>query len=86
MRDMSNDQFIGAGILIGSVAGIAAYFWLVFISAWSWLTVQLSAFVAIAMVLLIMAWIGYTLATTPPPTPLENLDFDEDIEEEAPND
>jgi len=80
---MNNDQLTGAGILIGSIVGLAAYFWLVFISTWSLLTVQLTAFAAIAAVLLIVAWIGYTLATTPPPTPLENLNFDEDSDDEA---
>jgi len=55
MRDMSNDKYIGAGILKGSVAGISAYFWLVFISTWSWLTVRLSAFATIVMMLLIIA-------------------------------
>jgi predicted DNA-binding transcriptional regulator len=76
---MSNDKVIGGSILIGSIAGIAIYFWLLFMSAWSWLTLQISAFAAVAMILLIMAWIGYTLFTTPPPMPLEDFDLDEDI-------
>ncbi|UCD45195.1 MAG: transcriptional regulator [Candidatus Bathyarchaeota archaeon] len=74
---MSNDKLIGGSILIGSIAGIAIYFWLLFMSAWSWLTLQISAFAAVAMILLIMAWIGYTLLTTPPPMPLEDFDLDE---------
>jgi predicted DNA-binding transcriptional regulator len=28
-----------------------------------------------------MAWIGYTLATTPPPVPLEDLNLEEEVEE-----
>ena len=43
-------------------------------SSWAWLTIQVSAFLAVAMMLLIIAWIGYTLATTPPPMPYEDLD------------
>jgi predicted DNA-binding transcriptional regulator len=39
----------------------------------------LSAFFAVTAVLIIVAWIGYTLATTPPPEPLE--DFDDDLED-----
>jgi predicted DNA-binding transcriptional regulator len=74
---MSNDKVIGGSILIGSIAGIALYFWLLFMSAWSGLTLQISAFAAVAMILLIMAWIGYTLLTTPPPMPLEDFDLDE---------
>jgi predicted DNA-binding transcriptional regulator len=46
------------------------------------LTIQVSAFVAVGMVLLIIAWIGYTLATTPPPMPLEDFDFDVDDDSE----
>ena len=80
---MSNDKVMGGGLLVGSLAGVVVYFWLVFLSSWSLLTIQLSAFVAVAAVLLIVAWIGYTLATTPPPMPLENLDFDEELEVEA---
>ena len=81
---MSNDRVLGGAILVGSLAGIAVYFWLLFMSPWAWLTIQVSAIAAVGMVLLIIAWIGYTLATTPPPMPLEDFDFnvDEDSESE----
>jgi predicted DNA-binding transcriptional regulator len=79
---MSSDRALGGGILVGSLAGLVIYFWLVFMSPWSWLTIQVSAFLAVAMVLLIMAWIGYTLATTPPPMPIEDFDFDTEMSEE----
>lgn len=72
---MASDQILGGGILIVSLAGVAVYFWLLFLSSWAWLTIQVSAFLAVAMMLLIIAWIGYTLATTPPPMPLEDLDI-----------
>ncbi len=75
---MSSDRTLGGAILVGSIAGIAIYFWLLFMSPWAWLTIQVSAFAAVGMVLLIIAWIGYTLATTPPPMPLEDFDFDVD--------
>ena len=58
-------------ILIGSLLGIACYFYLVFLSPWALLVVQISAFLAVAAVLVVMAWIGYTLATTPLPEPLD---------------
>jgi predicted DNA-binding transcriptional regulator len=73
-----DDRVLGAGILLGSLLGMAIYFWLVFLSPWAWLIVQLSAFLAVAAVLVILAWIGYTLATTPSPEPLEG--FGEDFE------
>lgn len=78
-----DDRVLGAGILLGSLLGIACYFWLMFLSPWSMLVVQLSAFLAVAAVLVIVAWIGYTLATTPPPEPMEGFmeDSDEPAEE-----
>jgi len=81
---MADDRILGGGILGVSVLGVVVYFWLVFMSPWAMLTIQVSAFLAVAAVLLIMAWIGYTLATTPPPVPIEDLDldFDGDDEEE----
>jgi len=79
---MSNDRTLGGAILVGSIAGIAIYFWLLFMSPWAYLTIQVSAFAAVGMVLLIIAWIGYTLATTPPPMPLEDFDFDTDDDSE----
>ncbi len=78
-----SDRAYGAGILIGSIAGIIIYFWLVFLSPWQTLTIQASAFIAVAAVLCIIAWIGYTLATTPPPKPLSSYAElqDEDVTE-----
>ena len=72
---MSNDRVLGGAILVGSLAGIVVYFWLLFMSPWTMLTIQISAIAAVGMVLLIIAWIGYTLATTPPPMPIEDFDF-----------
>jgi len=81
---MANDRTLGGLILLGSLAGIVIYFWLLFVSPWAWLTVQVSAFLAVGMILLIMAWIGYTLATTPPPMPLEDFDFETETEVSEP--
>jgi predicted DNA-binding transcriptional regulator len=68
-----DDRVLGGVILVGSLLGVACYFWLVFLSPWALLVVQVSAFAAVAAALLIVAWIGYTLATTPPPVPLEDV-------------
>ncbi len=51
-------------------------------SPWTLLTIQVSALLAVGMILIIIAWIGYTLATTPPPIPLENFDFETESENE----
>ena len=76
---MGKDQTLGWAILIGSVGGVAVYFYLTFLSPWAMLTIKLTVFVALAAVLFIVAWIGYTMATTPPPAPLEDFDFGEDV-------
>ncbi|MEM3423926.1 MAG: transcriptional regulator, partial [Nitrososphaeria archaeon] len=66
---MDKDQVIGVLIFLGSLVGILVYGVLLFLLGVevSLLTLQVSAFLAVAAFLGIMAWIGYTLATTPPP-------------------
>jgi predicted DNA-binding transcriptional regulator len=59
-----SDRALGYLILVGSLAGTALCFYLVFLSPWALLMVRLSAFLAMAAFLVIVAWIGYTLATT----------------------
>jgi len=68
-----DDKALGYIVLIGSLLGIGFYFYLVFMSPQARMVVQVSAFLAVAAVLLILAWIGYTLITTPPPLPLEDF-------------
>ena len=65
---------IGALILVASVIGIIVYGWILFFTEWTILLLQLTGFVAVAAVLGILAWIGYTLATTPPPKPIEEIE------------
>ena len=81
---MTKDQLIGALILIGSIAGIVIYGWLVGFSPWPVITVQVTAFLGIAAILAILAWIGWTLATTPAPTPIEETPLETPEEEEKP--
>jgi len=77
---MSRDQLVGAILLVASIAVILAYAWLVFLTPWSQLVMQITLFLAVAGVFGILAWIGYTLATTPPPKPIEEIE--KEIEEE----
>lgn len=77
---MSRDQIVGALLCVGSILGILAYGWLVFASEYAMLVLQLTGFVAVGGVLGILSWIGYTLATTPPPKPIEEIE--KEIEEE----
>ena len=71
---MSKDQGVGVVLLIASVVGIVLYGWLVFLSEWQLMVLQATGFIAVAGLLGIVAWIGYTLATTPPPPPIEELE------------
>ena len=80
---MNKDQILGALLLVGSVIGILLYGWLVFLTVWGLLVLQLTGFVAVAGVLGILAWIGYTLATTPPPQPIEELEKELTAEEKS---
>ena len=77
---MNRDQLVGALILIASIIGILVYGWIVFFTEWALILLQLTGFIAVAAVLGILAWIGYTLATTPPPKPIE--DIEKEFEEE----
>jgi predicted DNA-binding transcriptional regulator len=74
---MHKDQAIGAVILLVSVVGIAVYAWLLY--AYSIVVLQLTAFIAVAGILVILAWIGWTMATTPPPAPLESEPLSPDV-------
>lgn len=76
---MSNDKVLGSLILLGSIGSICVYFWLLFFSVWAMLVIQISAFLAVAAVLLILSWIGYTMATTPPPIPLIDQELKDEI-------
>ena len=70
---MPSDKSVGGILLLIGVAGIVIYLYLLFIadSAISLLILKITAFLAVAMILAIVAWIGYTMATTPPPGPID---------------
>ena len=80
-----DDRVVGVLMLVAGVAGLGVYFWLVFLapSAWAWLTIQVSAVAAVGAMLLIVAWIGYTLATTPSPVPLEEFEEEPSTDDEG---
>lgn len=72
-RGGSGDSGAGSGDRVGVSfrrgAGIVGYGVLL----WLWPTVvlQVTAFMGVAVILGILAWVGWTMATTPPPAPLE---------------
>ena len=66
---MNKDQIYGVVILVGGLAGLAVYTWLLYM--FPMVVLQVTAFLAVAAVLVILAWIGWTMATTPPPEPID---------------
>jgi hypothetical protein len=72
-----DNDVLGYSIVVGSLVGLVAYFYLVFLSPWAYLVIRLSAFLAVAACMLVFAWAGYTYATT------ETVDLDlEELDEE----
>ena len=76
---MNKDRLIGLALLLGSVIGIIVYGYLLYIL--SQIVLQITVFLLIAGGLAIVAWIGFTLATTPPPQPIEEIAKDEPVTE-----
>lgn len=87
---MSKDQAIGAAILTVCIIVAVGYLVTLFYPQWlvtigllgSTLNVQfwviaIPVFVAFIAILAIGAWIGYTMATTPPPKPIEEITTEE---------
>lgn len=77
---MSSDKMVGGLLLVVSIIVIIVYGYLVFMTDYAMLLLELTGFIAVAAVFGILAWIGYTLATTPPPKPIEEIE--KEIEEE----
>ncbi|MCC6015044.1 MAG: transcriptional regulator [Desulfurococcaceae archaeon] len=77
---MDRDRVVGLGLLVGSIAVAVVYTWLTLLTEYWKIVIQLTAVVAVVGVCAIVGWIGYTLATTPPPKPIEEIE--REIEEE----
>lgn len=71
---MSRDQAVGSLLIAVAIAVIIIYGWLVFLTPYSQLVVEITAFLAVAVIFGILGWVGYTLATTPPPKPIEEIE------------
>jgi predicted DNA-binding transcriptional regulator len=77
----SKDQAVGAAVLVLCVVVILIYGWLIFLTGWSLILLELTGFIAILGIFGIGAWIGWTMATTPPPKPIEELEKEMETEE-----
>jgi len=82
---MASDRATGGILLIIGIVGILLYGWLLFFynEGMTTLILQLTAFLGIAMILAIISWIGYTMATTPPPEPLDIGEVSEEVSSSA---
>ncbi len=86
----SKDQMMGFGILGVAIVLVIVYLWALLLSPWEfvigdyplrWWAFILPVAILVIGVLGIAAWIGYTMATTPPPKPLEEIpELSEDAE------
>jgi predicted lipid-binding transport protein (Tim44 family) len=68
---MANDRAMGGAIFGGSLIGIILYGLLLYY--WSLIVLEITAFLGILILLGILGWIGYTMATTPPPEPITDI-------------
>ena len=95
---MSKDQAIGGAILAVCIIVPIGYAFLEIVPDWitGALNLQMSAndarlyavlvpvFIAFIAILLIGAWIGWTMATTPPPKPIEEITTEIEEKKEEP--
>ncbi len=73
---MDSSRVLGAGIIIGCVLAAILYFGFIFIGfAEEVLLVVVS--IAFLVILGIGGWIGWTMANTPSPEPIEDLDLND---------
>jgi len=69
------DRAVGIAIFIACVVGFIIYAWLLLVSDWSAIVLQLTVLAAVAGLLGVLAWIGLTMATTPPPSAEQEQDM-----------
>jgi HTH DNA binding domain len=77
---MNRDKAVGLALLVVSVVIIVVYAYVMFATHYALFLLELTGVVAVAVVFGILAWVGYALATTPPPKPIEEIE--KEIEEE----
>jgi hypothetical protein len=95
---VSKDQGIGGAILIVCAVVAIGYIVTLFYPKWlvdigllssadgvQFWVIAIPVFLAFVAIMFIGAWIGWTMATTPPPKPIEEITTEiEDKKEEAP--
>lgn len=71
---MGRRKAVGAAIFALSIAGFVAYAYLLMLSEWSPIVLQLSVMMIVGGILGVVSWIGYTMATTRPSSALVYFD------------
>ncbi|MEZ0248039.1 MAG: transcriptional regulator [Thermoproteus sp.] len=71
---MHRDKAVGLALMALSVIVIIVYAWLVFLTKYDIAVLKVTAFLAVAAIFGILGWVGYALATTPPPKPIEEIE------------
>lgn len=71
---MGRRKAVGAAIFSLSIAGFVVYAYLLMLSEWSPIVLQLSVMMIAGGILGVISWIGYTMATTRPSSSLVYFD------------
>jgi predicted DNA-binding transcriptional regulator len=66
---LGKDRLVGAGIVVASIAAAIAYL-VLFYLGYGALIVSIVVSAAVLVLLGILGWIGWTMATTPSPEPI----------------
>jgi len=80
---VTRDRVIGALLIAISIAVVVLYLWLLFfpsVKGIDFILMKITIAIGVVALSSIVGWIGYTLATTPPPKPIEEIE--KEIEEE----
>jgi len=77
---VSKDRAVGGGLVAGAAIVFGIILYLLFFSPWSLITLKILVMIGVGIVAGLVGWIGYTLATTPPPKPIEEIE--KELEEE----
>jgi predicted DNA-binding transcriptional regulator len=77
---MMKDRIIGSLILVGGVGFALVYTWLVLFSLWSYYALAALALAAVLGFSGLASWIGYTMATTPQPPTIGELEKEKEDE------
>lgn len=71
---MVSDKAIGVLLILVSIIVIIIYGYLIFATEYWIILLKLTGFILVLVVFGLLSWIGYTLATTPPPKPIEEIE------------